>query len=410
MKNNMFSRFFKISVFFCFATILVSGCSSKNKDKKKSDVETAVNNAKKEGPYILNLEKIMGSQSTHNFVINDIAFDIKYTPLETSEESLFLNYNYNFAKLNNYYFISGGSFFDTGKGILVFNNQGNFIKEIIKKGRGPGELPFIFEWYANEQEGTICATGSKQTIVYNTNLGKYHTVPVDLYIVPLKNNTYIYKQGLFPENTNAPHLIFINDKGESIHSLSYTYEREIEYKPKEGGSLTNTPPVLETYELYPNYKGDVLFKDVFNDTIYYVKNDFSITPHIILQRGKLAPTYKQIFNDEAKSKQKFLKNIMETESYVLLKYIYEKQMHCEIWDKETCTLIDHMEMDDNVIARHKKHFVKLRQPDDIISEIDIVYAKADKLYGILEAKHAATFLSNVKEEDNPVIVEITLNK
>lgn len=353
------------------------------------------------------LESLIGNKSNDSLFLNTVAKNISFTPLETIQESLFLNFNYNLAKIENFYFITGG-IGNSVKGILQFDTTGNYIQEIVRQGRGPNELPYITSWYASEPSQKVMAMGNDKIIIHSIN-NKTSSIQLDpeigFHIVPLSDNSYVSCKILGMGNNDSPHLIFFDKKGSDLKKIHYPNKREVDYNLKE--TQEDLMP-LENYILLPNYEGNALFQDVYNDTIFLIKSYSDISPHIILKRGKYSPKFEDIYNVERKRKQIYFRQFFETERYFFLKYIYNKKIHTTILDKKDHKIIGTTDLELTFSNLTKSMFAYYKTPNGNTILINIVYATSDKIYCLIESYYAMEFVPGVQKDDNPVVMIISL--
>jgi hypothetical protein len=91
--------------------------------------------------------------------ISEIAEKVTAIPLETNPDCL-LGGVYSLRKTDSLLFIlSGGE-------IFLFDITGKFIKKIIHRGRGPGEMPFVRDFDLNEGDREVVAIGSGNYILH----------------------------------------------------------------------------------------------------------------------------------------------------------------------------------------------------------------------------------------------------
>lgn len=353
------------------------------------------------------LENLIGSKPDDSLFLNTLVKRISFTPLETIQESLFHNFNYNFAKIENFYFLTGG-IGSSVKGILQFDTTGNYVQEIVRQGRGPNELPYITSWYASEPLQKVIAMGSSKIVVHHLN-NKTSSIQLDpaigYHIVPLSDNSYVSCKILGMGDNDSPYIIFFDKDGSDLKKIHYPNKREVDYSLKETqGDLMP----LENYILSPNYEGNALFQDVYNDTIFLIKSYTDISPHIIFKRGKYSPRVEDTFDVERKRTQIYLRQFFETERYFFLKYIYNKKIHTTVFDKKEQKIIGTTDLELTFSNLTKSMFAYYKTPNGATILVNVVYATSDKIYCLIESYYAKEFVSGVNKDDNPVVMVISL--
>ena len=331
----------------------------------------------------------------------------------SNERSLFYN-SYNFAVLNNDFFVSGGlGIVNAGRGVLRFDSTGRYMEEIAKEGRGPHELPYILFWYINEKLNKINVSGIGKMIVKSYENNETEDIAykqgIGYEFIPFDDGSYVSVKatGLGNDNPSDPYLFFTDSDGELISSRSYGYNRDIGYRVIEGQGIV---PPAEVYGLYPSYNGGAVFLDIFNDTVCYIRNKDDIQPDMLLKRGNLMPQVKDVNDADRRAKQVYFRDIAETEKYFLIKYFYNGRTHTDIWDKSSRRSVLHTDADKDLFPRMSRieHIAKYKMPDGTEIMLNILYATKDKLYCLLEAYDMAGILQGVKEDDNPIVMVMSL--
>jgi hypothetical protein len=168
-------------------------------------------------------------------------------------------------------------------------------------------------------------------------------------------------------------------------------------------------PPYEDYWLVSDYKGDAVFHDIFNDTLYRIKSRREITPHLVFKRGALSPRPEDTHKVENKRKQVYFKSVMESGNHIFLNYVYQDKTWRDVWSKLDGSLLIHT-VPKNLGLPYDNISLPFTLPDGTVIDLQIGYADKDKVYGIMEALDACKFLPEVEEDDNPVIVVAKLKK
>ena len=391
-----------ISLCLC---LIISGCVNRNKQKpieneKTNSVEV----------YFFDFEGNLKDVPTDTFTINAIAKNITFIPLETSAESLLTVVDLRVARIDDKYYVSSmaGSKFS---GILEFDLTGHYVGYLVPIGRGPKELPHLFDWSYNSNVRLLSAYTSNEMLLHSfekNNTSKFGSGGHFGYCRPLNDGTMVGLPNIFgSEDSKTPYLLFFSQNGEVIKSLYYAKKRNIyfDFMATQGKQVG---PV-DAYSLYPSYSGDALFQDVYNDTIYRVKSMDEVEPYIILGRGALAPDVKEVLDRTVKGKRVTLRRLLEVEHYFFIVYEYKNMHYSAIWDKRNSSLIANMETDFfKIPVIHNLGFTKYRTPNGSEIFIGISGYSDGTLYGVLGADQAMEFLGGMDEHDNPVLMVIEL--
>lgn len=404
----------------CYIFVFVFGCDSRNSKNIFKNYNHRFNNNSNfyfdkndiddfDKIYFLNFEENLKNKIKDTFSINSIARSIKLIPIETSDDFLLYNDVIKIEKINDGYLISSSSIFTAFHSIMLFDSAGYFMNYLQKIGQGPKELPYISEWSYNYSAQLLVASTGYQIILYsfedNTS-NKYTLNGFFSDFCLLNDGSIVCLPSVFgKEDAGAPYLHFLNQEGKIVRSICYNQKRNIAYDFPEGKTLAHA----EKYSLYPSYSGDVIFKDIFNDTIYKIRSMDEINPYIILHKGEFTPTLKDVNNPTTSAQKVKLTQILDTKKYFIITYEYKSDIYTSIWDKQTLRLIA------NTIhpSRPSKlsNFIGYTNylthtGKKIVISISSYFD--GKLYCVIDAEQAMEILPEIKEDDNPVIMVVEL--
>lgn len=129
-------------VIFIVIVVLGLGCSEKKKDNPKfSDKQMEQLGLRKVKPLqifegnCLTLDLNNFLQPIKNLSVGNLIYDVKYIPLQTTEESLIAEINKLIYSENHFFILD----LDIGHAVFIFSDDGKFIKK-IPVGQGPGEI------------------------------------------------------------------------------------------------------------------------------------------------------------------------------------------------------------------------------------------------------------------------------
>ncbi|MDR2911891.1 MAG: 6-bladed beta-propeller [Alistipes sp.] len=337
---------------------------------------------------------------------NELVDSIAYLPLETHKDAL-LPVSYKFAKIGGDIFIGGGSIPGLAP-IYRFDSLGRFVRQMTYNGRGPNEIFLAMEWFANPNLGQInvVSTG-RRMVVFSTEGDGRFTIEYDesqgFHRVPLNDSTFVSAKVLSSASRSNAYLFFTDRTGEVVHSVERADELA-DYDHETSEYDWSWP--YENYWLAADYRGDALFHDIFNDTLYRVRSRREISPHLVFERGSLSPRPEDTHRLEEKDKQIYFASAIESGDHVFLSYWYKGLMWSDVWSKRDGGL----DMRAAITGDVGDIFVPFALPDGSVVELQIAYADKECVYGILGALDACKFLSDVHEDDNPVIVVARLRR
>lgn len=258
--------------------------------------------------------------------LSSIFQSIKEVQLETTEEAL-IGYISKLIVTDDLIFIVHGT------RCSVFDHTGKYIRDISKVGEGPGEyarLSTVFikddmiGIYDRPQKSIICFT-------FNGEFVKKIKVPESLgYAYPLDGNDYLgYIENRTGREKNK--LIFF-DETTKIDSVPYLTEY------KNQGMIT---VFLHEGFLF-NINNTYSFKELFNDTIYYI-NQYDIQPRFVLEMGEYNATqeYRHSLTDPNKNffeEKIWIMPIGETKDYLFINGIMDNKTSSFYLDKKQNTL------------------------------------------------------------------------
>lgn len=377
-----------------FAAVLLAACGGGAKKAAVADEPTEERDF-----FVFEMETAIKSGGAFE-TFNELIDSVRFIPLETTEKAL-LPERYQLARLDGDFLISGGGAFRMSP-LYRFDGAGRFVEQLSQIGRGPLEVTYPQGWYAHAQLRQVNFFGFEKMVVSSIASGEKWSTPVDTQFgiarVPLRDSTFV-SSPLFMAKGSGAQLNFFDRDGNLIHTRKRTDElADFSFEMNEN----NQTPPYEGYRLWSDYKGDAIFYDIFNDTIYRVRNRNAITPHLVFRRGGLIPRPEDVHNRDNKQRQAYVFGLIENPDVAMLSYQYEGKKWRDVWSKRDGRLLIHSD------RRNRSYpfdiFVPYTLPDGNVVDLQIVYADRERIYGVLNALDACKFLPNVKEDDNPVIV------
>lgn len=379
---------------------------------RKANDNTKENMSAVDTVYVFDIENSIGAVGADTVVLNDLIADkVRFVPLESSDRAIVSNYfsdGYKFVATEDYFFLSTDIL---PENVFQFDSKGNFIRQVIRQGRGPGEVPFLVSWSVNSSRKEICIAGEYKLVVASFDGKDERDITPErmsfMSIPMLNDGTFAFAKShrMGRAGVDIPYLTFVNFEGQVVRSLSYGDTRDVdEYTYStpgegEGGSLP-----YELYLLSSTYDGSALFQDVFNDTISRIRSSDEIYPQLILKRGRYAPRAKDANDDVRKAEQIYFRNMMETEKYVLLRYFYDNNLYSAIWDKAERRLVSRTETPSDSWELSQTFSVRYILPDGTEAILNVAYADRNNLYCLLEPSVARHFVDGVADDANPVVM------
>lgn len=248
-----------------FIIFLIS-CSNQNKNY--SFTEEQIESLHLDSTAILRIETDSAIQvDLNSFLKKEKHFDfgslikeIKFVPLETTDESLLDNI-IKIVVTDSYIYVMDGL---QGGGLVIFDSSGKFIKRIAN-GSGPGELIRLYD-IAYDFESDELIAYQHSFLLFFTPSGKFIRqvrLPFGAYNFTTIPNGYLFKtldgQGNGHLGCFENYTLLVTDKKFKLKSVGmFNLPININY----GGY---------NY-LYNNNKGDVKVTQMYTDTIYQYLN------------------------------------------------------------------------------------------------------------------------------------------
>jgi len=262
--------------------------------------------------------------------LSDIAKDIDYIPLQTSEKSLIKNIAKIISCENKIYIKNNVV------EVMCFNNEGQFLYKLDRSGRGPGEYSYITDFDISSDNNTLLIlssgkilefknTGTEFTFRNSINLKR--PAPSMLDIVPGTSNVLL---SIDPIMGSEPSLsVIINFNGDTLNFKPNCYKYEKVDK-------MTTVHIWES--LHYKFDNCVFFREQFSDTIFSVNsssNDF--IPRLVLDsHGSVLPPQAKgdrSYFQRHPGNNSFLYTIIEVPKYLIYSYEYGLQKYRIIFDK-----------------------------------------------------------------------------
>ena len=265
--------------------------------------------------------------------LSDFADSIWYVPLESGPDHLLANIM--FMDISERHILVS----DT-KACYLFNTGGKFIRQIGKHGRGPGEYSII-----------------NNLALINDRIYLHDILTSDLIEYDLDGQFLNrYKNGFTASEKILENAIMLNDSlilgnienrtgQEKYKALVINRDGDIKTYSKNY-ILFNLGPGVRSVRvpgkaIYYRYKDRVYFKELLNDTLFYLTDNYDLIPAMIFEFGK----YKESLADRAKewsqvdfSSYVYLRAIFPTDNYLFLQCDFKGHFPAKRINPEVITL------------------------------------------------------------------------
>lgn len=254
--------------FTCFATLFI-GCN--NTKEVRKDTMPSHNS---------DTIRLKTGSISNSLDISSRIKEIKIIPLNEKDGMHIGDVDKILIHNNNYVIVDK----QTAKNVLVFNDKGDFKKELVSMGRGPGEVMQINDVWKNEDGGIdIYDFATKKVVKFNSNYSYEESIytPRDLIfqnIFPLPGSeTYVAYAGY-----NIPNPKY-NDKNHQVTWLSEVLKPKayaLEYDTKLSNVLVYNSP-----SSFTRFKDSLRFFRYYDNSIYNVSEDGQISKRYVLDYG-----------------------------------------------------------------------------------------------------------------------------
>ena len=296
----------KLLLFLILISVLFSGCSSKKNDN-------------------IGVIDLLSQPSDKLSKLSEIASDVEYIPLQTSENSL-ISYIHDLKTDSTRYYI-----YILTK-ILCFDKKGKFLDELDNTGRGPEEYIYINDWDISPEKNLLLICANKKILLYNNTGNGF------VFIKSLNFNKILPKADFIP-GQNAILLSFFSPSGDEplrnvvINFYGDTLEVRQNYYRY---ILSRDMGFAMTWDnLIYIYNNAIHFKEMLSDTVFTLDQNNEVKPYLILNsHGKhLTPQALANYSTIHLSYYIEIDNIMEVPRYILYNSGYKSTIYFEIYDK-----------------------------------------------------------------------------
>lgn len=263
--------------------------------------------------------------------LSDISEETFFVKLATEDSCLIGNID-KIYYVNDHVIIGSDN-----KVLLFFNKDGSFDHKISRQGNGPGEYARISDFDINKQDNTITIldTGKKQLLKYDWDGNFIDRLSLNSWAIGLQlmnDSVSVLYSGNQISTDNDYKLALYNMYSQSIFNRFYPISSK---KSK----------YLHVYNAnnFSKYKDEVLFCELYNDTIYSVFSS-GCRPRYYLDFGdEKVPSsfYEEEFGNIMEFQNKFFKHdfsyginsLANLPSGFIASCYIQKQKHFVYYDK-----------------------------------------------------------------------------
>lgn len=334
---------------------------------------------------------------------SNIIQSVNYIPLETKEETFIGRRVIGIKCIRDKYMIISRNGMNAS--FKLFNTNGTYYTEALTMGRGPVEMTYFSSYAWNDSTGLITFLDSEGGKAVKLNMASLEKTRFSVNngkrysrLVALDNDNYLCLATDYVNKRTAdkpiPYIYLLNQDFQIVDSLCDMVNRE--KKTIEG--VTEGPELQVFLSQYP---GGAIYKDMLNDTVFFIDNDLHFKPIAIFDLGKRKPTLKESNNYswEKKKNKVYIRNIDVMDDYIHVTYDYDKLFYEAIWSLESGQLLYQSSSD--LMGINVSY-------DSFHGRMPINNFIGNKLCFPANAADMMTVIPGLKPDDNVVLVEITL--
>lgn len=350
-------------------------------------------------PVVINLAKAI-SESPKEIMLNELASDIRYVPLETTDDCL----------MNNEFYIMQYTGEDIiTSGIFHFDKNGKFLNKIGSKGQGPEEYLqglFAFGDWKNkllyvQNWTTLTCYGFDGTFVRSVPTPQLNMGAAGLF----DENHILYSNDIYYADKANPIQLYMVDSqnGKTVSK----WRGHLEENKKYGMILTSR-------DFMYNYDNSLFYKPALENVIFKI---LSPKKRQLVYKFDCSGKDIDVSADEVDPKKRFqflsVYWARETAQYLFVNYGMKNISRLGIYDKEKKTFTN-VTIKDNLAGGYDIHPAWTSDDNHLLM---VYYAGGllqdkEKRYstGLLpeRKKELDELLKNIKEDDNPVVILVTL--
>lgn len=406
-----FNPIIKYLMAIVFCAMSLTACKN-SKEKHKEEFSAGP-------PHIIDL--INNLDHKKDFFLSDLVEDISYIPLETNPECLLGWANVIPAGENLLVAPSDQT------PLLLFDNEGNYIRKIGSIGKGPGEyLNFVFntQYLEQNQHIYILCSGLMKVLEYDTKgllISEFKLTEQTSGLFTFHNNLHLtYNSSLYTYNSIKGNKSLIDSLGELVKMIPQNYQDGMGFE-----GILSSGNCLITEQQTP------VFYSTYSDTLFEIKPTGDRVPYIIFNFGdKIFPKELLSIPYSWKTYDKpFFHGIsaVEIPNRMLIGYRFPDEYTTyglfdktsgEFWNISNIDSLGNGIMNDfdggPSLSLHWMHHGAIAY--QMIQAIDLITWKEEGLFDNKKAKFPEKkkafldMIDQITENDNPVIMKVSFKK
>lgn len=353
-----------------------------------------------------------GVETEREVSLSEIAKEVKVIPLETKQECLIGKTHKGMIQM-----VGHDLFIPCTEGLLQFTDDGKFVRSVAKRGQGPGEYNMIRHIAVNSRLKQVYLMDHGKVHAYSTDgeFLKESPIPMCWQFTLLGDSIYV---GYIYNNTGQKkdRLVLIDRNGETLNTFPQYDQFTI------GNGLNYY--LWGRYDRYVySFRDEACCKEYYNDTVFTITPK-ELQPRYILDLGKYKiPKEKRFevlegdwraYSEPARA---YLRpDFLETSQWVFLPYTTwdvtneDDVPQLAMFDKRTGECY---KVKDNMIKNDMEGGLAFYPATRVADNVLLYYWDASEVLELAEKNPAILEyeqLKNLKDDDNPVLMLVTLKE
>lgn len=398
--NKLFAK----SICLLFLTAAISACkggANRSTAGSQTDQDPTGAELVNPGPTVIHLDDsdvpLYDTLSTDNLIES-----YKYVPLSSVPGAMVLG-GCPIKVDHTYLMVSGTMFRPEFK---LFGDDGEFLGNAIKYGRGPNEITNVLDYLVDYARRELVIISTEKIVVYDFKDRKTRTIQSDIwepsrFYARLENGDFVFlPNNDYESDARAyrPAMIFYD----SLFQKSDTVFR---YAPKHRLIDDVTQGVTLGKNLFHTGNG-TLYQDMTGDTVFRVGPDRRLIPEFVIdipEKQKMSVSESERGSLKLKDSKITVQAYEASKDYICLSYHLDGTGHFGIWSRKTGQLLfryDHP---------NYRHFMRVLL-DGKVLEIPIgeFLPGTNAFVSSAPAAQMKHVFPDLFSDDNPVAIEVTL--
>ena len=377
--------------------------SGKNSQGKNQEI-SSYNEGKPVGPVVIHIDDNV-TPLYDTLCVDNLIESYKYVPLASVPGSMVMGGCP--MKVAGRYLLVGGMLFRPD--FKVFKDDGQYEGNAVLYGRGPNEITNVDKYFVDYARHELVIISTEKMLLYNFETQKTRTVRSginaqysgyarlgngDFVLLPFNDYT---DEGVAVD-AYRPALIFYD-------SLFHKSDTVFRYAPKHRRFMDEDFSPTLGKVLRPGANG-TLYQDMAGDTVFRIGADRKLIPEFVIdipEKLKMTVSDSETGSAEVKEHKVVIKHYEVSKDYICLSYHHDGVGRFGIWSKKTGQLLF------RYVHPYDRHFMKVLL-DGKVLEVPIgeFLPGSNSFVSSAPAAQMKHAIPSLKDDDNPVAIEITL--